>query len=143
MDETLTFINSYVLPHWPFFSALLFFMIIGQVLVKNVFTKEASLSNKPLWFWWWGRKTLPLHPIILGLLLGLMWTNPEPGIVNGVPCMAYFATAGGLSVWVYEFIKGIAKKKGINIDLLGVDSNGVSSIEPPKVITIIPEKNKK
>jgi len=137
VDSLSDFINSDVLPHWPFFSALIFFMVTGQVMVKSVFTKNAHLENKPVWFWWWGRKTLPLHPIVLGILLGIIWKEPEPDIVRLIPRMGYFATAGGLSVWGYELLKGIAKKKGINLDLPGIDSIPPSDHPPPILPPII------
>ena len=33
--------------------------------------------------------------------------------------MSYFAMAGGLSTWAYEFLRGLAKKKGVNLDIPG------------------------
>lgn len=116
------FINDYVLPHWPFFSAVVTFMIIGQVMVKNVFTKTAHVEHKPVWFWWWGRKTLALHPILTGMFLGMVWRSPEAGVDSLAASMGYFAMAGGLSVCAYEVLKGLAKKQGYDIKLPGVDS---------------------
>jgi hypothetical protein len=130
MDEIATFLNTNVLPHWPFFAALVLFMISGQVVTTNIFTKTAHRERKPVWFWWWGRKTLALHPMVLGILLGIVWRKPEVGVDTLPECMAYFATAGGLSVWGYEFLRGLAKKQGIDLNLLGVDEN--LSIPPVK-----------
>jgi len=122
MEEISTFIDSNLVLHWPFFAAMVIFMISGQVMISNVFIRTAHQKHKPVWFWWWGRKTLALQPIILGLVLGVIWRNPEPGVDTLPDCMGYFALAGGLSVWAYEFLKGIMKKKGINLDLPGIDS---------------------
>ena len=116
-------INNQILPHWPFAAWVVISMVIGQVMSKNVFTKTAHYTQKPVWFWWWGRKTLPLHPIAAGLVMGLIWRNPENGVDTLVESCAYFALAGALSVWGYETLKGFAKEKGIDIDLPGVDES--------------------
>lgn len=121
------FVTTQVLPHWPFAAAMVVFSIIGEVTTRNVFTKDAHRKNKPVWFWWWGRKTLALHPLLAGLVLGLFWRNPEPGVDTLVESCAYFAMAGGFSVWAYEALKGFAKKEGYEIDLPGVDES-----VPPK-----------
>jgi len=127
MEGIVEFINTNLLPHWPFVAAMMIFMVVGEVATKNVFTKDAHKTNKPVWLFWWGRKTLALHPILAGMFLGLVWRNPEAGVDTLVESMAYFALAGTCSVWAYEFLKGVAKKEGIDLDLPGVDS----SIPPP------------
>lgn len=121
MEEILTTINTYLVPHWPFLAAIIVFMTVGQVLMNNVFTKTAHRISKPVWFWWWGRKTLPLQPILLGIILGVFWKNPEVGVDTLPERTAYFAMAGALSVWAYEFLKGLAKKEGIDLTLPGAD----------------------
>ena len=123
MDGIAEFVNTNLLPHWPFVAAMVIFMIIGEVTTKNIFTRNAHKTNKPVWFFWWGRKTLALHPIVAGMVLGSVWRNPEAGVDTLVESMAYFAMAGGFSVWAYEFLKGMAKKEGIDIDLPGVDES--------------------
>jgi hypothetical protein len=121
MEEITTFVNTQLLPHWPFFAVMVIFMVIMQVVKSNVFTKKAHETHKPVWLWWWGRKTLALHPLALGALLGLVWRNPEPGIETLPACMAYFSLSGALSIAAYEVIKGLLAKKGININIPGVD----------------------
>jgi hypothetical protein len=61
--------------------------------------------------------------MVLGTLLGIVWRKPEAGVDTLPECMAYFATAGGLSVWGYEFLRGLAKKEGIDLNLPGVDES--------------------
>lgn len=119
MEITSEVFNALIV-HWPFVAALVIFMLVGQVVKTNIFTKTAHQTKKPAWLFWWGRKTLTLHPILGGMLLGLVWRNPEPGIDTLVECMGYFALSGALSVWAYEFLKGLAKKQGIDLDLPGV-----------------------
>jgi hypothetical protein len=123
MDEIVTFINTNLLPHWPFVCAMLIFMIIGQVVKTSVFPKDGWKTHKPVWLFWWGRKTLPLHPIVAGMLMGLVWHSPEAGVTTTAACVGYFAMAGAISVWAYEFLKGLAKKEGIDLNLPGVDDS--------------------
>lgn len=127
MEDIAKFVTDSLLPHWPFLTALVIFMMGGQVVKMVVFPKNGHLTRKPVWLFWWGRKTLPLHPIVLGLLLGVVWRNPEPEVTSLAASMGYFAMAGALSVWAYEFLKGLAKKQGINLELPGVDD----SLPPP------------
>lgn len=127
MDSIATSISTYILPHWPFVAATMIFMITGQVVKTSVFTKDAYRTRKPVWFFWWGRKTLALHPILGGMLLGFIWRNPEAAVTSLPGSMCYFAMAGCFSVWAYELIKGIAKREGFDIDLPGVDD----TVPPP------------
>lgn len=120
MEVTSELVQA-VLVHWPFIAALVIFMLIGQVVKTSVFTKDAYVTRKPAWLFWWGRKTLTLHPIVGGVLTGLFWRHPEPGVGTLVECIGYFALSGALSVWTYEVLKGLAKKQGIDLDLPGVD----------------------
>lgn len=128
MEDIGNALNTYLLPHWPFMASIIIFMIVGQVVKNNVFTKTAHFAQRPVWFWWWGRKTLPLQPIVAGMLLGLIWRMPEAGVDSLPESMAYFAMSGALSVWAYELVKNLAKQRGIDLNLPGVDSSN----PPPK-----------
>jgi hypothetical protein len=134
--DIMGFVNDYVMPHWPFFTWLFIAMLVGQVVKKTVWTKlnAAKYANPKVersfgqklhhWFFWWGRKTMVLHPVLAGALLGTVWQNPEHADPAwGLPTsMGYFAMAGGLSTWAYEFLRGVAKKKGVNLDIPGLES---------------------
>lgn len=118
-----------LLPHWPFVAAVAIFMLVGSVSNKRVFTdKQAKVKRSTQWIWWWGRKTLPLHPVASGILLGFFWKLPEPGVDTIVERLAYFGLAGACSVFTYELLKGLAKKKGIDLDL-----PGGTPVPPPPV----------
>jgi hypothetical protein len=121
--EMIEMFKTHIMPHWPFLSAMVVFMLVGRVMTKNVFTKTAH-HNKGKWTWlfWWGRKTLALHPIMAGAVLGMLWREPEPGMKDMAASVMYFAMSGALSVWAYETLKGIAKKHGIDLTVPGVDS---------------------
>ena len=125
-----------IAPHWPFAAAALIFAFIGQVMKGAVWTEANFLRwriDKPnpiLWrFFWWGRKTMPLHPVAAGALLGLVPNVPVgAGIEGGPATVLYFAFAGVISTWAFALVKSWAKKKGIDLKLPG--ENG--SKPPPE-----------
>lgn len=115
------FLDTHVwsLLHWPFMAWAFFAMAIGQVMKSAVWTKaRAHRKGRMQWFWWWGFKTLPIHPAIAGFFLGLIWTNPENAdpVWPWIASAMYFGAAGALSVWLYQILKGLLKSRGIIID---------------------------
>ncbi len=121
MDEFLS-AHVYSLAHWPFMAWAIIAAVIGQVMKASVWTrKRAYTKAKAQWVWWWGWKTLPLHPIASGFLLGLVWQNPETAdpAWSWIASSFYFATAGALSVSLYQVVKGLAKKRGVSLTLPG------------------------
>lgn len=110
---------DWIWAHSAFFSALFCLMMAGQVMKTSVFTEaKARTRSSWQWFWWWAWKTLPLHPVLAGWGLGYVVVEPEPGI-SGSAANLYFAHAGVHSVWVYDVLKRLAKRKGIEIRLPG------------------------
>ena len=138
-----------VKPHWPFLTAAVVFMVIGQVMKSAVFTRarayaqfvdqlpkqvsylpgRAREKRKYRKLWWWGYKTLPLHPVVTGALLGLVIPEPEPGII-GPAASLYFAGAGALSVFLYQVIKSLAKRRDIELPMLPGQSGMYQSLGP-------------
>lgn len=103
----------------PFVAAMLLSYLVGQVMTRAVFTKERAASKGRWgWFWKWSRKTLALHPVIAGVVVGLAWPGTIEGDYTGgtISGVLYFAAAGGLSVWGHEMIKGLGKEHGIDLD---------------------------
>ena len=150
-----------VKPHWPFIMASVVFMVIGQVMTGSIFTRERAYAQfkdqlpknvsylpgrsrvklKYRKAWWWAYKTLPLHPVASGALLGLVIQAPEPGI-DGASASLYFAGAGAVSVFLYQVIKGLAKRQDIDLPMLpgqsGAHALAVTDTDkklppPPKV----------
>jgi len=114
--EAVQGVWDFLAPHWPGLSWMLIAMLVGQVMAHRIFTREqAHKKRKSQWFWWWMRKTLPLHPVVSGLLLGIVWQDPEGAGWPWVASLMYFAAFGGGSIWAYETAKGLLKKKGINV----------------------------
>jgi len=111
----------------PFVAWILLAAIIGQVVKTQVFTRTRAHNPKikARWFWWWGRKTLALQPALTGVAIGVLWPGTvEAGYEGGtIQAALYFGLAGGLSVWGFEVLKGLAKKKGIILgDLPGAST---------------------
>jgi hypothetical protein len=121
MEELEAMIN-FATPHWPGLAWATIATVIGQVMAHRVFTEaNARRPGRFQWAWWWARKTLPLHPVLAGALLGLMWTNPE-GADPAWPRVAsamYFAFFGAMSIWIYQVLKDLLKRKGFDIQLPG------------------------
>jgi len=130
MDEITKDLGYLFSTHWPFIAVTIILMMIGQVSKISVFTKQrAHALHGTVWgeVVWWGRKTLPLHPMISGAIIGLVWRNPTEMIDRVIESVAYFALAGTLSVWAYQILKSIAKKKGYELGPLP----GAESTPPP------------
>lgn len=108
----MEWLTDYVLPHWPFVAMCLVFGAVGQVMNKIVAPKATAEKHGVRW---WIRKTLTLQPVLAGALLGLVWRDPETAVVGLAPSIAYFAASGVCSTWVYNVLKGLAKKKGIAV----------------------------
>jgi hypothetical protein len=135
MEDTWTFISENLLTHWPFLVVTLVFTIIGKFTGSKVFTRLRAYEKrkgpwykfwKAQWFWWWGRETLSLHPILTGAVLGLIWHNPELADPSwSLPAsVGYFAGAGVSSLFSWNILRSLAKKRGIDLQLPG-------SSEPP------------
>ena len=120
MDELISLFATQILPHWPFVSVTLILTIIGQFTSKSLFTKERAYLKGPYsFFWWWGRETLSLHPLVTGLFIGFLWSNPEDADPAWKPIASYFyfAGAGVVSLFAWAILRGILRKKGIDLDL--------------------------
>ena len=128
MEETWLFISENILPHWPFLVVMLAFTIIGRFTSTKLFTRKRAYTVakgkwpwENQWFWWWGRETLSLHPIISGTLLGLIWSNPEFSDPSWPisASVGYFAGAGVASLFSWNFMKSYAKRQGVVLSLPG------------------------
>jgi hypothetical protein len=106
-------LTEYVIPHWPLWTIALSLAIVGQVLKGSLFSRK--FAEKYVIFWW-GRKTMPMHPILVGMLVGFVPGIPVgPGIESGSSRVLYFMAAGLLSTWGFDFLKSIAVKKGVKL----------------------------
>lgn len=103
-----SFISGLLSPErWPLWAFAVICAIVGQVTSTRVFTRERAYLkalHQPIW--WWGRETLPLHPIVAGILLGLLWRDPEGKLWSRAASSTYFAFAGAVSTVLWIVIKG-------------------------------------
>jgi len=113
-----------VLAHWPFVAASLIFAMFGQVVKGTLFTRDNILKykgNGPAWLGellWWGRKTMPVHPVVAGILLGFVPGMPVgPGVDAGAATVLYFGAAGMASTWAFALLRQLAKRQGIELDI--------------------------
>jgi hypothetical protein len=121
--------------HWPFVVAALIFSGFSQVLKASVYSARnirdynGTTMGHVLW---WGRKTLPIQPVLVGCLFGFIPGMPVAPEVGGTIAarVLYFAGAGICSTWVFSVLKGIAKSRGIDLDDLLI----AETVPPPKTV---------
>jgi hypothetical protein len=125
MEDILALIVS----HWPFITVTLAFAILMQTLKGTVYTKTNIVKYKKSKPWlgetlWWLRKTMAIQPAIAALIGIIPGIPASPGVDTiGAKCL-YFLAAGIISTWAFAIIKGLAKRRGIELEF--------SSSEPPK-----------
>jgi hypothetical protein len=111
-----------ILQHWPFIAATLIFAAMGQFTKKSIFTTENIIKYKKVSPWrgealWWGKKSLPLHPVLGGIAMSLIPGMPvSPGVTTQASITLYFAFAGIASTWAFNVVKSQLKERGIEID---------------------------
>lgn len=130
-DSILEFVQVHVLSlqHAPFKAAVLIFWVIGHFMSTSVFTRKRAYTKgryQPIF--WWGRESLELHPILAGLFLGFLWTDPEGSGLNTVSSMMYFAAAGACSLFMWTVVGAILKRNNLE----GIKFPGESDRPPPK-----------
>lgn len=136
MEVFFETMRANLLPHWPFAMMAIVFMVVGQVMTTRVFTRERAYdtydSSIAGWIWYWGRETLPLHPILAGALLGIVWQDPEAAGLGLVPSMGYFAGSGAVSLFTWIFLKAYYKRRlGVDIYLPGESMKPSSDEDTP------------
>ncbi len=113
------------LDHWPWLAVCSMFAIIGQFTSTRLFTKARAYSDRGKIahaILYWGRETLPLHPILAGIVLAFFWPDPEGKGWALAPTAAYFGSAGVASIFAWVILKARAKKKGLNLQLPGAST---------------------
>lgn len=136
----MDFINTYgalmhqlgeiLLPHWPGLGVFFALTVVGQHLSLRLFTRPRAykhygkgLAAKWKWrFFYWGRETLALQPILAGVFIGVVWVDPEGHGWTRPTSVGYFATAGTASLFGWAILKGFLKKRGIELQLPGGES---------------------
>jgi hypothetical protein len=102
--------------HWPFAAVALILATVGQVAKRQLFS-DAKVKR----YAWAavGRATLPLHPVVIGGALGLLGLPTSANVDTTLGRVLYFAFAGVASAWGYAVVHGLAKSRGIKLELPG------------------------
>ena len=146
MEESIeTMLTSAITAYfWPFGAISIVLAVIGQIMGKRVFTRANACFNfgtdrrgKLLHeFFYWGRETLPLHAIVASALIGRVWKDPEGLGWGTAETTTYWMFCGVSSLFTWAALKGFAKRKGIELEMLG-DSGRPPSL-PPAALTTLP-----
>lgn len=129
---------DFILAHWPFFAFTFACMIVVQTAKATIWTEaHAKGSSKKAHFYWWGRKTMALQCLLSGALFGLIPNIPiSDGFNDGIAAkMLYYGAAGILAAFSFDVLKGLAKRKGYDIAIPGLEtqqSNFGDDIATPK-----------
>lgn len=134
-------ILAIVTANWSFIAVAFILGLVGEVIKSAVIGNDKEKAQQVAWKAWFIR-TLPLHPVVAGALLGLFLSALIPdAIATGgvISSVLYFAAAGGLSTWFYMTLRSIAPKatKALQQKLTGAISKGgkkneSSSETPPE-----------
>lgn len=103
-------IQTYFLPHWPFFMTAFILGGIGQTMKVNVWTKARAAKSKIVWY---ARATMAFHAAIAGGVLGALGVMPVSPGVEAEFAWLYHAGAGAAASWVFGAWKSFAKSRGI------------------------------
>ncbi len=104
-----------LLAHWPFLVMTLIFWVIGHFASRSVFTSSrAHRIGKMQWFWWWGRESLEIHPLLAGVLVAQLWPDPEGAGWGWAATAAYFAGAGAASLFFWVIMSNVLERYGID-----------------------------
>lgn len=110
MDNLAPWLVENIFPHWPFFAVALILGALG-VSTKRMVTKELALRSKVAW---WFRATLPIHPVLAGIVIGLSNVLPASlGIDGSGGKAAYFGVSGVFSSWIWNAVQHYLEKRGL------------------------------
>jgi hypothetical protein len=95
--------------HWPFLAVAIILAFIGEVIKGLILGKDKSEMRDNAFTRFYA-KTMPLHPIVTGALLGLVLSTTIPDVVltgGVVSSILYFALSGALSSSIYNLLKSL------------------------------------
>jgi hypothetical protein len=94
--------------NWSFLAVALILGLTGEVIKAVVIGDDKEEAKKVAWKALF-IKTLPIHPVIVGGLLGLVLVSllPEFVGITTIASILYYALAGLFSSWVYNAIKSL------------------------------------
>lgn len=122
--------------HWSFFAVAIVLVFVGdlvkRIMLPGVTIKDPTrqvgdgpyrtaepterISDSVIMKWAWWRiayyRTIPIHPVLAGGLLGLAMEGVAPEVVadKWVARVLYYAIAGAVCTWVYSAATQWAKR---------------------------------
>lgn len=105
-------ILAIVTANWSFIAVAFILGLVGEVIKSIVIGDNKEKAKETKWKNWFIR-TMPLHPVVAGALLGLFLSAVVPEVIATggiISSVLYFSAAGGLSTWFYMTLKSIAPK---------------------------------
>lgn len=100
-----TLIWPFLIEWWPFFAVAVILYIVGNQIKKYA----PSAKTSKFWMVYWA--TLPIHPLVVGIILGFFGL-PVPATVQALgegAAELYYGFAGILSPYLHDVIQ-TAKK---------------------------------
>lgn len=105
--QTIADLITLLRPYWGWLSTVVILALIGETLKRHVFTADLIEVSR-IARWW--RRTMPIHPVVGGMLIGLVPGVPLPDDVSGtVQAVLYYGAAGAFSVWAYDVARTAEK----------------------------------
>lgn len=122
--------------HWSFFAVAIVLVVLGdfvkRLMLPGVTLRDPTrqvgdgpyrtaepterISDATVMRWAWWRiayyRTIPIHPVVVGGLIGLAMGGIAPAVVADKPFarVLYYAIAGAVCTWVYAGATQWAKK---------------------------------
>lgn len=113
-------VTGFLVEHAAFFAIAALLTYVCRFMATRVFTKERAYATtfraNVRALFWYGRETLPLHPILAGAVLGVFWRQPETRYLPMLQSVTYFAAAGLAGMIIWLVLKAVAKKRGLVIE---------------------------
>lgn len=97
---------------WPFVSFALFSAVLFQAIKSTIFLPK-NMRSKRKYVLLFIKKTFPIYPPLLGILVGLIPNIPTSSFVQETQAARslYFAAAGISSTWVFDLVKTFFKTR--------------------------------
>ncbi len=113
LQDIWVWLVEHVLVHWPFISGITFFYITGVFMKAQVWTKERAFTpGKMRNFFHFMRRTMAMHPVITGALIGCIPAVPvSPGIEGFASDVLYWSSSGLCSSFAFHAFASFVKKK--------------------------------
>jgi nitrate reductase NapE component len=96
--------------NWSFFAVALLLGLFGEVIKSFVIGDNKEKAKKNVWKRFY-IKTLPIHPVLSGALLGLFLSTVIPEAISSggvVSSVLYFSASSVISTWLYMTLKSIS-----------------------------------